>query len=426
MKMTWKKTMKIYSVSLVLMAILFGGISPGAMAADTFKIGLLNAESGPLEYTGRMWKAAIQFAVDEQNEKGGLFGKKIEILTEDHEWKADVANRKAKKLIMEDKVNILANTGSSAVHIAMNKLATDYKIINLNHAGTAIDVQGRAFSRYAFRPGHNSDNLFKGMALLMANKTFRKPYTISPDYVAGYSQVDSFKRGLKAFVPDATLVGEDYPPLGTKDFAPYITKIIAAKADAVILGLFGSDLISMIRQSRAMGLKAPFPFFTLQAEPYQMNDLKDDARGIHVVSSYELGVKTPENEAMIKKYHEKHKNDKDYVTWWPFGDNGMVIIGWRMTLAAYEKAGSLDPEKVIEAYEGFQYRTPVGLWTMRKCDHQAILPMFGGEIESGPNPYYNGSIRPDVKFPWWGPNIQVLPADKVAMPATPDYNPRCQ
>ena len=68
--MTYGKMTKIYFISLVLTAILFGGIPSGAVAADTFKIGLLNAESGPLEYTGRMWKAAIQFAADEQNEKG--------------------------------------------------------------------------------------------------------------------------------------------------------------------------------------------------------------------------------------------------------------------------------------------------------------------------------------------------------------------
>jgi hypothetical protein len=88
-------------------------------------------------------------------------------------------------------------------------------------------------------------------------------------------------------------------------------------------------------------------------------------------------------------------------------------------------AGSLDPEKVIQAFEGFQYKSAVGLWTMRKCDHQAILPMYGGVTVAGWNPFYNGSIRPDVKFPWEGPNIEMFSADKVALPATSDYNPRC-
>jgi ABC-type branched-subunit amino acid transport system substrate-binding protein len=156
-----------------------------------------------------------------------------------------------------------------------------------------------------------------------------------------------------------------------------------------------------------------------------MYQMKDDGVGLHITSLYSIRVKTPENEEMVRKYHEKHKNDKDYQTWWPCGQLAGAIIGWKMAFAAFEKAGSLDPEKVIPVFEGFQYKSPVGLWTMRKCDHQAIMPFFGVVMTGGPNPYFDGSIRPDVKFPWEGPNIDVFPAEKVALPATPDYNPRC-
>jgi hypothetical protein len=63
---------------------------------------------------------------------------------------------------------------------------------------------------------------------------------------------------------------------------------------------------------------------------------------------------------------------------------------------------------------------------MRRCDHQLLLPMFGGKIGSGANPYFDGSIRPDVKFPWESPDIITFPIEKVANPATADYNPRCK
>ena len=89
-----------------------------------------------------------------------------------------------------------------------------------------------------------------------------------------------------------------------------------------------------------------------------------------------------------------------------------------MTFAAVEKAGSLEPQKFIETFEGFQWNSPVGLYTMRPCDHQVIVPMYAGIVEAGPNPFY--------KFPWTGPDIEQFPADQVALPATPDYNPRCK
>lgn len=419
-------TMRVYAVCFILMMMLIGGVPFESKAADAIKIGVLESLSGPLEFTGRFWIAAVQFAVDEQNAKGGLFGKKIQIITEDSEWKGDVANRKAKKLIMEDKVDILSSGGSAAVAIALNKIATSYKILNISYAATANEVQGSEFSRYAFRVAQNAHNIYAGMALLMATTSYRKPYLLLPDYVFGYSAGESFKKGLKDYVPDAKIVGEDNIPVGTKDYAPYITKVIAAKADSIVTAMFAQDFINMVRQSRAMGLKLPFPFFTHQAtEPYALRDLGDSAVGLYTVMSYDMGVKTPENEEMVKRWHEKHKSDKDFLTWWPFGYCGQAVVGMKMTLAALEKAGSLDPEKVIPVFEGFQYKSPVGLWTMRKCDHQAIMPMYGGVTRSGSNPYFNGSIRADVKFPWLGPDLKVLPAEKIALPATQDYNPRC-
>jgi branched-chain amino acid transport system substrate-binding protein len=104
-------------VSLVAIALMFGFFPLNVYSADTIKIGLLEAKSGPFESVGRFFNPGFLFAVDEQNAKGGLFGKKIEVLWEDSEFKGDVANRKAKKLLLEDKVNMLASGGSSAVAV---------------------------------------------------------------------------------------------------------------------------------------------------------------------------------------------------------------------------------------------------------------------------------------------------------------------
>jgi hypothetical protein len=73
-----------------------------------------------------------------------------------------------------------------------------------------------------------------------------------------------------------------------------------------------------------------------------------------------------------------------------------------MAFAAVKKAGTVDPGKVIEAFEGSKYESAGGPGTMRKCDHLVIGPYFVGVTEDGQNPYFNGSIRPEVNFPWEG------------------------
>ena len=83
---------------------------------------------------------------------------------------------------------------------------------------------------------------------------------------------------------------------------------------------------------------------------------------------------------MIAAYHEQHKNDKDFQTWWPYANIGQTILGMRMMFAVIEKAGSLDPEKIINTFEGFKYESAVGTFTMRACDHQLMLPIWVGLI----------------------------------------------
>lgn len=422
-----KIIMKFGSICFFLIFMLMAAPSSAPMAADTIKIGHLDPFSGPFEYTGRYNLAALQFVVDEQNEKGGLFGKKLEIISEDSEMKPDVAVRKAKKLILENKVNFITNGAGSHISIALAKLATTYKTVTFTHGSMSDDITGKEFSRYFFRVLNNSHSSASALSQFMAKKPYRKYYIINQDYAAGRDFGKAFKQQLKMHIPDAEIVGEDYHPIGQKDFGPYITKVIAAKADAIFTGNWGPDVINLIKQARSLGLKVPFPFVCVfGVDPYMQNELKDDAVGIHHAYCYVIRVQTPENEQMIAKWHAKHKDDKDFLTWWPVWHMGVVISAWKMVLAGVEKAGSLDPEKFIDTFEGFSYKTPVGVWTMRKCDHQVLLPMFCGTVQGGWNPYYNGSIRADVKFPWLGPDIVEIPADKCAIPATPEYNPRCK
>jgi branched-chain amino acid transport system substrate-binding protein len=419
MKKTFAKTAGICSVCFVLMLTLFAGISFEAMAADTVKIGNQQPMTGPMEAYGRAFAAGFQFVVDEQNAKGGLLGKKVEVITEDNEFKPDVGVRKAKKLILENKVNFLANAMGSHIAIALNKVAGESKTLFFHYGAMADGIMGKEFNRYTFRTTTNIYNLNAAQALLLATTPYRKLYSINMDFVSGHETDRLSKELIKRYVPDVTWVGTDFHPIGTKDFGPYITKIIASKADAIFSGTYGPDFINMVKTARVMGLKAPFPIFNALAKhPYLLNDLKDDAVGIHWSHEYSLRVKTPENEEIMRKYHEQHKNDRDFLTWWPSSDTAMALLGWKMIFAAVEKAGSLDPEKIIETFENnFQWKSPVGLWTMRKCDHQVILPVFAGVIEGGPNPFY--------KFPWAGPKIIECPADKIALPPTPDYNSRC-
>jgi len=161
-------------ISIFFVFMGFWNVCPLAIAGDTIKLGQLDPISGPFEYAGRLYYAGLKFVADEQNKKGGLLGKKIEIIQEDSELKPDVTTRKAKKLILEDKVNFLASGTGTHISIALNKVATGYKTIYINYGGMGDVCQGKEFSRYAFRVCQNSYNFTSAFAKFMATKPYRK------------------------------------------------------------------------------------------------------------------------------------------------------------------------------------------------------------------------------------------------------------
>ena len=420
------KIIGIVSVCLFFIMAIWAGGPVKAIVADTVRIGQIDPFSGPFESTGRGINAALRFAVAEQNAKGGLLGKKVELLTADCEGKPDVATRRAKEFILKDKV--IATCGAGGTHIvsAMNKVASNYKTINLNFGALSDFMQGKGFTRYAFRMIPNGYAMISVLAKLMATKPYRKFYIICQDYAWGHDVARAFKEQIKAAIPDVQIVGEDYHPIATKDFAPYITKVIAAKADAIFTGNWGPDAWLLVKQARELGLKSPYPMvMPFGVEPPVENELQDAAVGIYACCYYSMRVDTPENKTFIEKYRQViGKNEKNYVCWWPQGSMGGAALGLSMFFAAVEKAGSFDSEKIIDAFEGLWHKTPVGWWQMRKCDHQVILPMFGGMVQAGDNPWYNGSIDPNIKFPWMGA-VEKFSATETAIPPTSDYNKRC-
>jgi len=419
------KTIGVGFASFYLVLTLMVGI---AGAADTIKIAFVDPLTGPNEYVGRAYLAGTQFAAEEQNAKGGLFGKKIEVLAEDSEGKPDVTVRKFKKLILSDKANFMTIGSGSNNVIAATTVATEFKKVLIIYGGLSDEIMGKHFSPYAFRLCSANHQHMTALAKMMAKKPYRKFFMLAQDYAYGHDANRVFKELIKKYVPDAQIVGEDYHPMNNKDFAPYINKIITAKADCVFTPNWGADGTNVIKQARSMGLKPPFPFVTplIGYDPYINYNVGSDVVGCLSAKATHIRLNTPENIDLVKRYHEKHKNDKDFLYWWPWSYIMEPLLAWQMTFAAIEKAGTIDSDKVAATLEGFSYKTAMGLWKVRECDHQVSSPIYGAVVSAEPNPFYNGSIRPDVNFPFLGKEIIVFPAEEMIVPATPDYNPRCK
>jgi len=393
----------------IFLAYLFP--SPG-WAQDTVTMLQLDPLSGPFKEVGELSIAGVQFLVEEVNNAGGLLGKKIKYMPEDSRLKPDVAVRKANKAILEENAKIILQLNSTAVARALMDVAEKSKVIFVTLGTEADFLTGRDFNPYFFRTCFTTENRSKAYAEFFKTKPWRKFYLINMDYAFGHAVANDFKSTLKKEIPDLRIVGEDFHPLATKDFRPYLTKILDSGAEIIFTGNWGTDLEVLMRQGAQMGVKARYATYFLDDRAH-LSSVGQFAVGSFVNSTYFPTIETPQNKSFLERWNKKNKDTKDS---WPTAYIGYGYNGVKFLFEAIKKAESFDAEAVIKAWEGMEYNSLIGKQVMRACDHQIMMPGFIAEIQA----------KSDL-FPFPSPGTPAMfPMDKVAVPIKETGNPRCQ
>jgi len=364
-----------------LAAVLMMALPAMAAAADTIKIGATEPLSGTFKDIGERYLEGVQYAAKVINENGGLLGKKVEVVPIDTELKPDVATRKAQAMILKDGVKFFCGGTGSSVGAAMSQLAMKEDAIMFTYGMDAASMTGEKCNRHFFRPGGSTDGRSFAIARMIVKKGFRKVGIIAQDYSFGHEAVDAFKKKLAELSPSTSIVAEIYHPLGTKDYAPYASQLIAAAPDVIFTSNWGNDLTLLLKQGRPMGLKSKVVSYYINDE-VMISSLGDDnlILGDMGAEIYMISIPTPKNREFVEKFHK----DKGYYPTWLRGKSYMATMFWA---EAVRKAGSTDIEAVVKAWEGLTYDGPAGLWTMRACDHQAQVPYWTAEVVKD-NPFF--------------------------------------
>jgi branched-chain amino acid transport system substrate-binding protein len=209
--------------------------------------------------------------------------------------------------------------------------------------------------------------------IIKQNPKIKKIYIIGQDYSFGHAVADGAVKMLGEKRPDIKIVGNEFHPIGkVKDFTPYIQKIIASGADAVITGNWGADMVNLAKGANESGLKVPFYTY------YAASDGVTAAIGAAGVGRIRLVHESPAaNPEVATK--EAGAYITAYKKLYPNGDINQPRIqtGLQMLANAIILAKTTDVDKVALALEGMEYTTlngdPV---VMRKTDHQLQMPIY--------------------------------------------------
>ncbi|MBI5029076.1 MAG: ABC transporter substrate-binding protein [Chloroflexi bacterium] len=348
--------------------------APSAAKFDrNIKIGIVDTYSGPPAAYGNDALNGFKLAINEIN-KDGVGGVKIEFVTRDDKYAPDVALSMAKELVLQEKVDVLVGTVNSAAALAISAYAKEQKIPYIVWIAKSENVTGAQGHRYVFMTSENTAMAGKAGAQGLAKKPYVKYWIAGEDYEYGHALADSTWKNLQALKPGVQLVNQTWWKTGEPDLVPYMTQIAAAKPDAVIFATGGGGMTNAIKTAKSTGLLDKVPaWFHTGTDFTVLKPLGADApEGLLGTMDYHFYYPdTPANKAFVAAFNEAYKTPPGFPAFHAYVTANLIAN-------AYKKAGALDKEKFIDAIEGLVVPSPAGDVEMRKCDHQAVLPMFFG------------------------------------------------
>jgi branched-chain amino acid transport system substrate-binding protein len=360
---------------LAAMTVAAACLGGPAWAQGTIKIGELNSYKAQPAFLDP-YKKGWELAVEEINAKGGVLGRKIEIISRDDGANPGDAVRVANELVTREGVNIIAGTFLSHIGLAVTEFAGKEKVFFLAAEPLTDKITWQNGNRYTFRLRPST---YMQVAMLMPHAVAAKKKRwalIYPNFEYGQSAAAAFKDMLKKAQPDVEFVTEQAPPLGRVEAGTVVQAIDDAKPDGIFNVLFGPDLAKLVREGTTRGsFRNRTVVSLLSGEPEYLDPLKDEAPVGWIVTGYPWdAINTPNHKTFLDAYRKR---------WNDYPRLGS-IVGYdtmKSLAAGIAKAGSTDTEKLIAAFRGLKVDGgPFGSFEYRASDHQATVGAYVGKI----------------------------------------------
>lgn len=358
----------------LLLISLITGLSSFTQAQDPVRIAFIDPLSGGFASIGNSGLKQLQFAADYlYNSKGGILGgRKIEIVPLDNKQSPTDTQIQFRRAVSEG-IQIVFQGNSSAVANTLNATISRHnrrnpgqEVLQINYSAVDPILTEAECSFWHFRfDAHAIMKLNVLTDYIAMNEDIKSVYIIGQDYSFGHVVADNSVRLLKEKRPDITIAGTEFHPIGqVKDFTPYVTKIVASGADAVISGNYGADMVSLAKSIIDSGLNLPIYTFYAAYDGITATlgaDGKDKIYLIHNETSNPLP--TDERKAFYRAF--KTANPDTDVT------QPRITNALQMVVTAMEQTQSTDPYDIALALEDMRYTNLSGeeLW-MRGTDHQ--------------------------------------------------------
>ncbi|MBN3857351.1 branched-chain amino acid ABC transporter substrate-binding protein [Paraburkholderia sp. Ac-20340] len=362
-------------------------VAPVAQAADAptgkpIQLALIEGMSGPFADAGAAVERNLRFGVERVNAAGGVAladGRHpLELVVLDSKGSTEAALMQL-RAAQDRHIGFVMQGNSSAVAAALlsaidrqNAREPDNRELFLNYSADDPALTNANCSFWHFRFDAHAGMRMDALAdVIAADKSVKKVYLLNQDYSFGHDVSTLARAALGKQRPDIAVVGDEFHPIGrVKDFAPYIAKIRASGADAVITGNWGNDLTLLVKAAREQGLDTRFYTFygNSLGAPAALGDA--GVKRVIAVADWHPNAGGAASDAWYQAFRARYPAAQDD---YPVLRMEMLV---EILAQAMRKAGSAQPEAVAKALEGMRFDNGFHPMWMRADDHQMIQPLY--------------------------------------------------
>lgn len=346
-------------------ALTLGAFNVANVSAETVKVGMLLPYSGVYAALGNEIEAGFNLGLQE-------FGADldVEIVKEDSEADPGKSLAKARKLVLQDKVDVMTGIVSSAVAGALRDFVHGAKVpLMVTNAGND-SITGSSCSPYISRFSFSNSQVNGPMGQWVYDQGITKVYTMAPDYTAGHEMIEAFTKTFEA--AGGEVVGSEYTPFRkTKDFGPYLAKAKSSGAQAIYTFYAGGEAISFVKQYDSFGLKSSLPLMGsgFLTSPLYVNAEGPAAIGVKTVLHYVPTIDSEVNNNFVQKFQQLNEGRSP-------SEYSVAGYDAAHALALAIKGGAGDRESIAAAISKVSFTGPRGEVHIDPASNNIVQPLY--------------------------------------------------
>ena len=383
-------------VAVSAVALAAATLAQAQVSGDRVRIGFITDLSGPFaDNDGPGGLEAVKMAVADFG--GKVLGKPIEVLSADHQNKADIASAKAREWADTQGMDMLVGGANSAAMLSINKMVPDKKFVFLIVSAGATQFTNDDCTPYTVQYAYNTTAVARTLGSAVVAQGGKSWYFLTTDYPFGHSLEAEATKIVQA--NGGQVLGKVRHPISASDFSSFLMQAQASKAQVLGLASSGSDTLNAIKGAREFGLTQSMKLAGLLMFVGNIDSLGlDDAQGLLLTESW-YWDQNDASRAFAKRYFEKMKRMP----------NSLQAANYSATLSylkSVEAAGTDNADKVMPEMRKMKIDDMYAKGSIR-ADGQMIHDFYLYEVKK----------PSESKRPWdVMKQVAMVPGDKAFAP----------